>query len=57
MREGITTLLLDSGLPTSYWGEALHHLCYVRNRILHRTLEGGKTPRRSGPARRLTSPW
>jgi len=33
MGEGTRTLLLDSGLPTNCWGEAVKHLTWVRNRV------------------------
>ena len=38
MMEGVRTLLLHSGLPVSFWAEALQHVVYLKNRTLHRFL-------------------
>ena len=44
MGEGIRTLLLHSGLPANLWGEALRHVVWVKNRLVHSALAAGKTP-------------
>ena len=44
MGEGIMTLLLHASLPTNLWGEALRHLVWVKNRIVHSALAAGKSP-------------
>jgi transposase InsO family protein len=44
MGEGIRALLLSSGLPVSFWGEALRHVVWVYNRTAHSALGGLKTP-------------
>jgi transposase InsO family protein len=44
MAEGIRTQLLHSGLPTSFWAEALRHVVWVNNFAPHNGLKGGLTP-------------
>ena len=44
MGEGIRTLLLQSGLPASFWGEALRHVVWVYTRTAHSALPGCTTP-------------
>lgn len=44
MGNGIRTLLVDSGLPKSLWGEALANVNYVRNRTPTSSNENFKTP-------------
>ena len=44
MAEGIRTLLLACGLPVGFWGEALRHIVWVKNRTAHRALAGCTTP-------------
>jgi hypothetical protein len=44
MGEGIRTLLLQSGLPASFWGEALRHVVWTYIRTAHSALPGCTTP-------------
>ncbi|CAI5989198.1 unnamed protein product [Closterium sp. NIES-64] len=44
MAEGIRTLLVDSGLPASLWGEALMWAVWVKNRVTHSALPAFITP-------------
>jgi len=44
MGDGLRVLLTDSGLPVSFWGEALRQVVWVKNRVLHRALPGGMSP-------------
>ena len=44
MAEGIRTLLIHSGLPTNFWGEALQQVVWVKNRTSHKALPGFSTP-------------
>ncbi|CAI5489267.1 unnamed protein product [Closterium sp. Naga37s-1] len=44
MAEGIRTLLVDSGLPTRLWGEALMWVVWVKNRVTHSALPATITP-------------
>ncbi|NBX97280.1 hypothetical protein EBQ81_00240, partial [bacterium] len=44
MRGGVSTLLLESGLPTGYWGEAVRHVTWVKNRTSHAGLPEGQSP-------------
>ena len=44
MAEGIRTLLLHSGLPTNFWGEALRQVVWIKNRTTHRALPDNSTP-------------
>ncbi|SJL16752.1 uncharacterized protein ARMOST_20281 [Armillaria ostoyae] len=44
LEDDIQTYLADSGLPMSFWGDALHTASYIRRRIPTSTLPGGKTP-------------
>jgi Reverse transcriptase (RNA-dependent DNA polymerase)/gag-polypeptide of LTR copia-type/Pol polyprotein, beta-barrel domain/GAG-pre-integrase domain/Integrase core domain/Domain of unknown function (DUF4219)/Zinc knuckle len=41
--EGIRTMLRDSGLDKRWWGEALLHMMYLKNRMPTKALDG-KTP-------------
>ena len=36
--EGAHTLLIQKDLPKSLWAEAIRHITYLKNRILHRAL-------------------
>ncbi|PIL24887.1 transcription factor [Ganoderma sinense ZZ0214-1] len=42
-REGVSAMLLDSGLPSSLWAHAYKHSVYIHNRMGQDVL-GGKTP-------------
>lgn len=42
--EGLRTLLLHSGLPVSWWGEALRFLVWIRNRVVSKALKGVSSP-------------
>jgi transposase InsO family protein len=44
MKEGVRTLLDESGLAAEFWGEALRHVAWVRNRVPHSALPRGTTP-------------
>lgn len=44
-------LLIDSGLPTSFWGEAVSTACYVLNRCITKPL-GNETPHERWTERR-----
>ncbi|CAI7906854.1 unnamed protein product [Closterium sp. NIES-54] len=44
MAEGIRTLLVDNGLPTRLWGEALMWVVWVKNRVTHSSLPASITP-------------
>ena len=44
MAEGIRTLLVACGLPTSLWGEALRYVLWVKNRTSHSALPDSTTP-------------
>ena len=44
MGEGIRSLLLYSGLPASFWGEALRAVVWVYIRVAHSALPGCITP-------------
>jgi hypothetical protein len=39
--EGMITMLDDSGLPCSFWAEAMLTFCFVKNRSPHAALDGG----------------
>jgi hypothetical protein len=39
----VRTMLIQAGLPRTYWAEALHHATFVYNHVPHKTLQG-KTP-------------
>jgi transposase InsO family protein len=38
------TILLASGLPITFWGDAVLYACYILNRVLTRANEGSKSP-------------
>jgi len=41
--DGTRTLLFESGLPSSFWGEASNHFTFVKNQIpIHRVERNGK---------------
>jgi len=44
LEDGIQTLLADSGLPTSFWGDAVLTIQYLRNRLPTSTLPTNTTP-------------
>ncbi|CAI5501051.1 unnamed protein product [Closterium sp. Naga37s-1] len=44
MAEGIRTLLVDSGLPSRLWGEALMWVVWIKNRVTHSALPASITP-------------
>lgn len=61
MGEGVRTLLLDSGLPLGFWGEALGYFTQVKNMCPHSALPAGLTPfeRWTGrkPVLSMLRPW
>ena len=44
LEDGLQTLLADSGLPTSFWGDAVLTIQYLRNRLPTSALPAGITP-------------
>ena len=44
MKEGVRTLLEESGLSADWWGEALRQVAWVKNRTPHAALPKGVTP-------------
>ena len=44
LEDGFQTLLADSGLPMSYWGDAVLTMNYIRNRVPMSTLPDNITP-------------
>ncbi len=44
LEDDVQTYLVDSGLPMSFWGDALRTASYVRCRLPTSTLPDGKTP-------------
>ena len=44
LEDGGQTLIADSGLPASFWGDAVLTVQYIRNRVPTSTLPDNKTP-------------
>jgi hypothetical protein len=44
LEDGLQTLLADSGLPTSFWGDAVLTVQYLRNRLPTSALPTDTTP-------------
>ena len=44
LEDGGQTLIADSGLPASFWGDAVLTVQYIRNRVPTSALPDGKTP-------------
>jgi len=44
LEDGFQTLLADSGLPMSFWGDAVLTVAYIRNRVLTSVLPANTTP-------------
>ncbi len=44
IEDDVQTLLADSGLPMSFWGDTILTAAYIRRRLPTSTLPEGKTP-------------